>query len=311
MTQNNKTEEKNSGVNQTPESEEKKAGTENQSSASAVKPYTEEEMIHFGDQTIAAETVKGIKTLKEDEYYPFYFGENNEFAIHLKKGKKGEIDLELHVGIRVKRTSAATKPGPLAGFGDIQFGPITLQDVRLLKKNDIKQLLPMTTPGKRAGSHFPAYMMTSEVRTMLLDIIGPEIEHKREVAENTSVDKPVQNINPMEIEMSASKIFPLLFSAATKIFGHNITTYANGKVRSVDIDNIRFLTQNPDKNNIYGERARKGERIMWVIKLTPGSSEGMYLGRVEEKDGRVEMVDKHGLVELCKSLAAPAAPDQA
>lgn len=39
------------------------------------------------------------------------------------------------------------------------------------------------------------------------------------------------------------------------------------KVRILDIGEFRFLTQNPDKNSFWGEKAREGSEITWVIHI--------------------------------------------
>ena len=49
-----------------------------------------------------------------------------------------------------------------------------------------------------------------------------------------------------------------------------------------DIFLLTFLEQNPFKNSIFGARAKKGAKIMWVIGRNVKTSHEKWLGRMED-----------------------------
>ena len=54
--------------------------------------------------------------------------------------------------------------------------------------------------------------------------------------------------------------------------------FAGGTIFGMDYQNRRYIEQNPRTSSQYAVRARRGEKIMWVISLTTNE----YLGRVDE-----------------------------
>jgi hypothetical protein len=42
-----------------------------------------------------------------------------------------------------------------------------------------------------------------------------------------------------------------------------------------------FLEQNPNKNSVYGKKAKNGTNIMWVIVYNKETKKERWLGRVE------------------------------
>lgn len=45
---------------------------------------------------------------------------------------------------------------------------------------------------------------------------------------------------------------------------------------------LTFLEQNPDKPSYYGQKAREGAKIMWVIAFNRANRKERWLGRVED-----------------------------
>ena len=86
----------------------------------------------------------------------------------------------------------------------------------------------------------------------------------------------------------APKVAELLFSPKKilrsktgRIF--QVKSMAQNACRGVDIDGIRFVTQNPYKDSPYGKRAQAGAKIIWVIEI----STNKWLARVENGEVRV------------------------
>lgn len=68
----------------------------------------------------------------------------------------------------------------------------------------------------------------------------------------------------------APLVYQLLFMGAGKLPADvqariNIQRGAHGKVKYLDLGSYRFVTQNPDKPSLYGQLARQGHKILWVI----------------------------------------------
>jgi len=80
------------------------------------------------------------------------------------------------------------------------------------------------------------------------------------------------------------EVFTLLSLFAYLIIfgGHKTKSFAGGKVRGMDVGNWRFVEQNPNTKSRWAERARNGEKIMWVIHKPTNK----YAARVVE--GRFE-----------------------
>jgi hypothetical protein len=74
-----------------------------------------------------------------------------------------------------------------------------------------------------------------------------------------------------------------LYTPATNVFVYQknmieIEPFAGGAVRGFFLDGFIYLTQNPNKNSIYGQMAREGKRIVWVIDNTTGDHLGRIIG---------------------------------
>jgi len=48
-------------------------------------------------------------------------------------------------------------------------------------------------------------------------------------------------------------------------------------LRYVDHNGIRYVEQNPNSQSAYADRARRGAKIVWCIRL----SDNQYVGRIE------------------------------
>lgn len=62
-----------------------------------------------------------------------------------------------------------------------------------------------------------------------------------------------------------------------------IYPFAGGAVRGFRLHGFIYLTQNPNKNSQFGQKARQGSQIVWVIR----DKDNEYVGRVI--DGVVEV----------------------
>jgi hypothetical protein len=83
-------------------------------------------------------------------------------------------------------------------------------------------------------------------------------------------------------ELSAGRILV----AFEKLFGggRGVSRFARSNLRYVNLTNGAVLIeQNPRKRSEWAERARRGQRIAWVMR------EGQYLARVV--DGEVSMLE--------------------
>jgi hypothetical protein len=81
-----------------------------------------------------------------------------------------------------------------------------------------------------------------------------------------------------DLKSKALQVFNSLFEGkeGVKIGDQNypIKAYSPSGVRHVDISDYRFLEQNPKKNSHWAEKARNGDRIMWILK------DWEYIGQV-------------------------------
>lgn len=72
------------------------------------------------------------------------------------------------------------------------------------------------------------------------------------------------------LKETAIKIYDKIFSGEKKveIDGKNypIENYSKSGVKHVDIAKYRFIEQNPEKDSHWAEKARKGDKIMWILK---------------------------------------------
>lgn len=89
------------------------------------------------------------------------------------------------------------------------------------------------------------------------------------------------------LKSTAQKIFDALFNGKDRVAVNNNTysvkKYSPSEVKHLDIADYRFMEQNPKKNSHWAEKARNGEKIMWILK------DWEYIGQVhngEFKDFR-------------------------
>lgn len=61
-------------------------------------------------------------------------------------------------------------------------------------------------------------------------------------------------------------IFEDVDSVEVKGESHRISLTSTSKLRSVSIDNLLFVEQNPKKDSKWAEMARNNHQIMWVFK---------------------------------------------
>ena len=54
--------------------------------------------------------------------------------------------------------------------------------------------------------------------------------------------------------------------------------FKGGTLYAVDLDDRRYVEQNPNTQSAYADRARQGAKILWVIKRSTGE----YLGYIED-----------------------------
>ena len=55
--------------------------------------------------------------------------------------------------------------------------------------------------------------------------------------------------------------------------------YKGGKLCGLDHSGIRYLQQNPDTSSEWGQRAKAGADIVWIIEIETGE----YLGVIEDR----------------------------
>lgn len=53
--------------------------------------------------------------------------------------------------------------------------------------------------------------------------------------------------------------------------------FVNKNLFYVEMDGLRYVQQNPNSQSAYALRARRGVKIMWIIRL----SDDVFMGRVE------------------------------
>ena len=62
-------------------------------------------------------------------------------------------------------------------------------------------------------------------------------------------------------------------------------SFKGGLVPYIDIGDWRYISQNSQKEGKWGEMARKGRQIMWIIR----KSDNKWMGRMV--DGQLERID--------------------
>lgn len=115
-----------------------------------------------------------------------------------------------------------------------------------------------------------------------------------------SLDPPQRDLHGYR-RLGAVEDYPQIEAIYTAIFerapgfrladGTRLRTksFCEGKILGVDYKGHRYLEQNPEKNSLWGYRAREGARIMWIIQayttlattnqLVPCN---FWVGRVED-----------------------------
>ena len=83
--------------------------------------------------------------------------------------------------------------------------------------------------------------------------------------------------------MLCMKVYKAIFSNQKEIVVNKKTfkrhLFAGGTLRGFDIENWRYIEQNPAKSSKFGLRAKKGAKIMWIIRTT----DNFWAGRVEDE----------------------------
>lgn len=81
-----------------------------------------------------------------------------------------------------------------------------------------------------------------------------------------------------DLKSISLKIFKALFKDKDQIIiddkTYPIEKYSPSGIKHVDIENYRFMEQNPKKNSHWADKARNGHKIMWVLK------DWEYIGQV-------------------------------
>lgn len=78
-------------------------------------------------------------------------------------------------------------------------------------------------------------------------------------------------LNSAIIHREAHAVLPSGAKVKTKLMGHPHKLYA------IDYDGLRYVSQNPATNSQFALRARRGAKIVWVIRLR----DNQYLGFIE------------------------------
>ena len=83
-----------------------------------------------------------------------------------------------------------------------------------------------------------------------------------------------------KLEAIGKKIYTAIFNdeASVELEGtqHPIKKFASSDVRYVDFLGYRFIEQNRNKPSQWGQKARDGHKIMWIIK------DRRYLVRIDD-----------------------------
>ncbi|MFC2168456.1 hypothetical protein ACFLRW_05665 [Acidobacteriota bacterium] len=73
-----------------------------------------------------------------------------------------------------------------------------------------------------------------------------------------------------ELKEIGIKIYTAIFSNKTSLdidnMNHPIKIFKSSGVRYVDLLDYRFIEQNRNKPSQWGQKAREGSNIMWIIK---------------------------------------------
>ena len=82
------------------------------------------------------------------------------------------------------------------------------------------------------------------------------------------------------LEQTALQVYEAMFNDQEKVKIQDevypIETYSKSGVKHVDISSYRFIEQNPQKDSHWAEKARKGDKIMWILK------DWDYIGQVHD-----------------------------
>jgi hypothetical protein len=83
-------------------------------------------------------------------------------------------------------------------------------------------------------------------------------------------------------DMKSFKVIDASASLAQRVGTEYLQKITCNVSNSSDNFLLTFLEQNPFKHSIFGSRARKGSRIMWVIARNIKKSREKWIGRVED-----------------------------
>ena len=82
-------------------------------------------------------------------------------------------------------------------------------------------------------------------------------------------------------ERLPAAVWSLIFNNVQLTYQNNpvkvqvVKMRSGGEIKKVTIGDFTYLEQNPNSSSKYGEMARRGQHILWIIH-----SSGKYVGRV-------------------------------
>jgi len=83
--------------------------------------------------------------------------------------------------------------------------------------------------------------------------------------------------------MLCMEVYKAIFSNQKEITINGKTfkrrIFTGRSLRGFDINKWRYIEQNPAKSSEFGLRAKKGAKIMWIIRTT----DNFWAGRVEDE----------------------------
>lgn len=75
---------------------------------------------------------------------------------------------------------------------------------------------------------------------------------------------------PQELKDTALKVYEAIFGGQVTVevdgVTYEIEKSSKNKLRTVDIEGLAFIEQNPHKDSRWAQLARDGSQIMWVMK---------------------------------------------
>ncbi len=75
---------------------------------------------------------------------------------------------------------------------------------------------------------------------------------------------------PEELKDTTLKVYEAVFGGQATVEVDGVTYVieksSKSRLRSVEIDGLAFIEQNPHKDSRWAQLARDGSRIMWVMK---------------------------------------------